>query len=132
MERRLALASRRSYSHGSHVTSLPVPGTYANIHSSLLGFKDGLETDTNGYIYAANLEDNSVSYFDPAEGKFYTLVRDPRFSWVDTFSVGFDGYLYFTDNQLWRRPVHWFGNDRRVKPYALFRVKLPNNGTKVV
>lgn len=96
------------------------------------GFKDGMETDTNGYIYAGNNEDNSISYFDPSTGQLRTLVRDPRFAWADALFVGFDGYLYFTQNQLWRRPVHWFGEERREVPYSVFRVPLPNNGTKVV
>lgn len=97
-----------------------------------VGFKDGMETDSNGMIYAGNIEDNSISYFDPSTNVLHTLVRDPRFSWTDTMSVGFDGYLYFTENQLWRRPQHWYGDDRRVKPWSLWRIKLPNEGTKVV
>lgn len=95
------------------------------------GVSDGMETDTNGMIYRGNQEDNSLSYFNPNNNQLYTLVRDPRFSWTDTLSVGFDGYLYFTENQLWLRPQSWYGVDRRVKPWSLWRVKLPNGGTKV-
>ncbi|EGP88944.1 uncharacterized protein MYCGRDRAFT_108740 [Zymoseptoria tritici IPO323] len=95
------------------------------------GLKDGMDTDTNGMIYAGNIEDNAVAYFDPATGLLNTLVRDPRFVWTDCVYSGFDGYLYFTQNQLWRRPQHWFGEERRVMPYALFRVPLPNGGTKI-
>ena len=47
-------------------------------------------------------------------------------------SVASDGFLYFTENQLWRTPSFYPGTDRRVRPFALFRVKLPGNGTKVV
>ena len=47
-------------------------------------------------------------------------------------SVGTDGYLYFTDNQLAFSPQVYPGTDTRVRPFALFRVPLPNNGTKVV
>ena len=46
-------------------------------------------------------------------------------------AVATDGYLYFTENQLWRTPSHFSGTERRVKPYALFRAKLPGNGTRV-
>ena len=46
-------------------------------------------------------------------------------------AVAADGYLYFTENQLWRTPSHFPGTERRVKPYALVRAKLPGNGTKV-
>lgn len=68
----------------------------AIVYHGETGYKDGLETDTNGFIYAGNQEDNSISYFDPATGKVQIYVRDPRFTWADTFSVGFDGYLYVT------------------------------------
>jgi sugar lactone lactonase YvrE len=95
------------------------------------GLSDGLETDSNNYIYGGNMEDNSIIRFNPKTGLVQPFVRDPRLSWTDTLSVAADGYLYFTENQLWRAPIYWGGVDRRVKPYAMFRVKLPNNGTKV-
>ena len=60
------------------------------------------------------------------------FARDPRIGWTDTLSVGFDGYMYFTEHQLWRVPMFYPGVDRRVKPYVLYRAKLPGNGTKVV
>lgn len=95
------------------------------------GFKDGMETDTNNMIYAGNIEDNSVSSYNPTTGILSTFVRDPRFSWTDTLSVGADGYLYFTENQLWLSSAYQGGVDKRQKPYAVFRVKLPNGGTKI-
>ena len=95
------------------------------------GVSDGLETDSNGLIYAGNLESNSVEIFDPANGTISILSRDPRFGWIDAFSVATDGYIYFTVNQLWRTPAYFPGTDRRVKPYVLFRVKMPGNATKV-
>jgi hypothetical protein len=45
-------------------------------------------------------------------------------------STGTDGYLYFTNNQLVFSPLVWPGTDRRQRPFSLFRVKLPGNGTK--
>ena len=53
------------------------------------GVSDGLETDTNGYIYAGNLEHEAISFFNPANGSATNFVRDPRINWVDTskFSV---------------------------------------------
>jgi len=45
-------------------------------------------------------------------------------------SVGTDGYLYFTVNQLSFGAGFVFGAQQ--KPYAVFRAKLPNNGTKVL
>lgn len=69
--------------------------------------------------------------FNIANGTVNVLARDPRLVWVDTFAVATDGYIYFTKNQLWRTRMFYPGTDRRVKPYVLFRAKLPGNGTKV-
>ena len=95
------------------------------------GLSDGLESDTNNNIYVGNMEDNSIAIFHPDTGIVSTFVRDPRFSWTDTMSVGADGYLYFTENQLWLGAAYHGGIDERVKPYVLFRAKLPGNGTKI-
>lgn len=95
------------------------------------GVSDGLETDSNGLIYAGNLEDNSVEIFNPANGTISVLSRDSRYGWIDTLAVATDGYIYFTVNQLFRSPAFYPGTDRRVKPYVLFRAKMPGNATKV-
>lgn len=95
------------------------------------GLTDGMESDSNGIVYAGNIEDNSIAAFDQSTGTISTFVRDPRFSWTDTMSIGADGYLYFTENQLWRGPGYNGGVERRVKPYVLFKKPLPNGGTKI-
>jgi sugar lactone lactonase YvrE len=96
------------------------------------GASDGFETDTNGFIYMGNAEQEAVIFWNPANATVSTFVRDPRINWIDTLSVGTDGYLYFTVNQLNFSPQSWPGTDRRVHPYVLFRAKLPNGGKKVV
>lgn len=96
------------------------------------GISDGLETDSNGLIYGGNVEAESIAVFSPQNGTFSTFVRDPRIGWTDTLSVGTDGYLYFTENQLWRSKSFYPGTDRRERPYKLFRVKLPDGGRKVL
>lgn len=95
------------------------------------GISDGLETDSNGLIYTGNFEDNAVNVFDPANGTVQIFARDPTIGWTDTFAVATDGYVYFTENQLWRTKSYYPGTDRRVKPYVLYRAKCPGNGTKV-
>ncbi|KAF2842250.1 MRJP-domain-containing protein [Patellaria atrata CBS 101060] len=95
------------------------------------GVSDGLETDTNGYIYAGNVEQNAVVFFNPANGTTTLFVRDPRTNWVDMFSVATDRYIYFTVNQLHMSKSYYPGTDRRVKPCAAFRALLPDGGTKV-
>lgn len=89
-----------------------------------LGFaSDGLEADAAGHIYLTNYEDNGVVRMAP-DGELETIVHDPRALWPDTLSVGPDGYLYFTANQLHRQPNFHGGEDRREKPYVLFRVEI--------
>ncbi|KAF2997655.1 hypothetical protein E8E13_005514 [Curvularia kusanoi] len=95
------------------------------------GVSDGFETDTNGFIYQGNMEQNQLNFYNPANGTISTVVRDPRISWIDTLSVASDGYLYFTDNQLVFSKSFYPGTDRRVRPFALWKVKLPGNGTRV-
>ena len=75
------------------------------------------------------MEQNAVSFFNPANGTDQIFVRDPRINWVDTMSTTTSGYLYFTCNQLVFGPGEYPGTDRRKKPFALFRVPLPNNAT---
>ena len=95
------------------------------------GVTDGMETDTNGFIYHGNMEQDAVSFYNPANGTDTLFVRDPRINWVDTFSTGFDGYLYFTNNQLFLSSAFYPGTDRRQRPFSLLRVPLPLGGTKV-
>jgi len=87
------------------------------------GASDGLESDDRGRIYATNYEQNTVLRRSP-NGRFETLVHDPRVLWPDTLSVARDGHLYFTANQLHRQARYHEGKDLRQKPYVLFRVKI--------
>ncbi|KAH9872063.1 hypothetical protein J1614_006324 [Plenodomus biglobosus] len=48
------------------------------------GVSDGFETDTNGFVYAGNMEQNGIGFYNPANASMSVWVRDPRISWVDT------------------------------------------------
>lgn len=87
------------------------------------GASDGLITDENGVIYAGDYEHNGIRAIMP-DGSMKTVVYDPRVLWPDTLSIGPDGYLYFTANQLHRQPAYNNGRDGRVKPYSLFRIDI--------
>lgn len=87
------------------------------------GASDGLEADAAGAIYAGDYEHNSIRKRLP-DGQWQTLVHDPRLLWPDTLSIGPDGYLYFTANQLHRQAAFRFGQDQRQKPYSLMRLKI--------
>lgn len=87
------------------------------------GASDGMEADANGAIYAGDYEHNSIRKRLP-DGRWETLVHDPRLLWPDTLSIGPEGYLYFIANQLHRQAVFRSGQDQRVKPYSLMRLKI--------
>lgn len=48
------------------------------------GFSDGYETDTNGFIYVGNFEQNGIALYNPANATVMSFVRDTRINWVDT------------------------------------------------
>ncbi|KAI9836797.1 MAG: hypothetical protein M1819_000962 [Sarea resinae] len=116
------------------------PGSELRAQSAVVsrgqkGCSDGLETDSNDAIYGGDLEQNAVNIFFPSNDTTEVFVRDPRIGWTDTMSIATiagKGWLYFTENQLWRSPMYAPGTDRRVKPYVLFRAPLPAGGTKVL
>jgi len=87
------------------------------------GASDGLEADASGAVYAGDYEHDSIRRRDP-DGTWVTIAHDPRILWPDTLSVGNDGYLYFTANQLHRQALFNHGHDLRKKPYTLFRTKI--------
>ena len=87
------------------------------------GASDGLEADAEGAVYATDYEHNGIRKRLP-DGTWQTIVHDPRVLWPDTLSIGPDGYLYFTANQLHRSPGFNDGQDLRNKPYSLLRVKI--------
>lgn len=87
------------------------------------GASDGLEADADGAVYAGDYEHNAIRKRLP-DGRWQTLVEDSRVLWPDTLSIGPDGYLYFTATQLHRSAGFNDGQDKRVKPYSLMRVKI--------
>jgi sugar lactone lactonase YvrE len=86
------------------------------------GASDGLEADDRGRVYGGDYEHNSIRRL--ADGTWTTIVEGPEILWPDTLSIGTDGYLYFTANQLHRQAGFNGGTDQRRKPYHLLRVKI--------
>lgn len=121
------LASRRLYSVSVDALADPA-ATEEEVARTVddhgeKGASDGLESDAEGRVYATNYEHNAVLRRAP-DGRFETLVHDPRALWPDTLSVARGGYLYFTANQLHRQAQFHGGQDLRRPPYPLFRVSV--------
>ena len=88
------------------------------------GASDGLEADADGAIYAGDYEHNGIRRRLP-DGRWETLAPTiSRILWPDSLSIGPDGYLYFTANQLHRQADYNGGRDLRKKPYSLIRVRI--------
>ncbi|KAH9922544.1 major royal jelly protein-domain-containing protein [Amylocystis lapponica] len=64
---------------------------------------NGMEADTDGFIYMCAPEHNSVNRYDPTTGLVQPYVRDPVIQWPDTLSTvtlkSGGNYVYFTSNQ---------------------------------
>jgi len=86
------------------------------------GASDGLESDDRGRVYGGDYEHHSIRMLE--KGKWSTIAQSREIEWPDTLSVAHDGYLYFTANQLDRQAGFHNGDDLRVKPYKLFRIKI--------
>ena len=128
------LASRRLYSVDTD-TLIDDNASEEQVEASVRdeGMKpasDGLESDTQGRIYATAYELNSIVR-RMTDGKYETLMHDPRALWPDTLSLADDGYLYFIANQLHRQKEYTGGADQRKKPYALFRVKTDGQAVRL-
>jgi len=95
------------------------------------GTNNSFEGDSNGLIYIAAPESNSINVYDPSTLQVSVFVRDPRIIWPDSLCIADDGYLYFTVNQDMYQPIWNNGTDLRVLPGALLRVQLPNGGSKI-
>ncbi len=87
------------------------------------GMSDGLDSDAEGRVYMGDLEGDSIRRRN-TDGSYEPLAHDPRILWADTLSIGSDGYLYFTANQLHRQAGFHEGKDLRDKQYVIFRLKI--------
>lgn len=87
------------------------------------GASDGLESDTEGNLYATAYEHGAVLRRDPA-GEWTTVLQAGELVWPDTLAIAGDGYLYVSVNQLPRTPLFNRGADDRIPPYRIVRVDI--------
>jgi sugar lactone lactonase YvrE len=129
------ISSRRLYSVSTDALLDPAMGD-AQVAATVIDhgrtvITDGMESDAQGRLYLTDVENNAVRRLTPSRraggdrsARGEVLVSDPRLLWPDTLSLGADGYLYVTSNQLHRQPQFNNGRDLRQKPYSLFRIPV--------
>jgi sugar lactone lactonase YvrE len=83
---------------------------------------DGLESDAADRLYLTDYENSAIHVRNP-DGTYATLAQGALLRWPDSLSMGSDGYLYVTANQLDLQPRFHNGQDLRRQPYHLFRIK---------
>ncbi|KAI9292696.1 major royal jelly protein, partial [Neoconidiobolus thromboides FSU 785] len=83
----------------------------------------GLISDKDGNIYLTNLEQNSITKYNPQTKELSLIVRRPDLLWPDTLSIH-NNTLFITSNQMNRRALFNNGVDARRAPYFLFSIPL--------
>jgi sugar lactone lactonase YvrE len=121
------LSSRRLYSVGTDVLRdqrLSEAEVAARVidHGDK-GASDGLESDTDGAIYATAYEHSAVLKL-AGDGTWSTVLHAPAVLWPDTLCLAADGHLYVSVNQLPRTPLFNRGVDDRIPPYQIVRVPV--------
>ena len=91
------------------------------------GAADGLQSDAEGNLYFTDYEHHSI--IKRLNGKDTVVAVLPTKYWPDTLSISDDGYLYIMANELQRQKTYNLGQDKREKPYILYRIKI--NATPV-
>ncbi len=76
---------------------------------------DGLEFDTQGNLYLTSLEANAIKVLRP-DGRIELVARSTDFQWPDTFAIGPDGHLVFSNAQFHLMPDFNRGEDKRTPP----------------
>lgn len=82
---------------------------------------DGSTVDTAGNVYIAAMTDNAIGVTKP-DGSYEVLFQsDTELPWPDGFSMGSDGFVYATVNELHRSPVLNGGEDASLGTYRILR-----------
>ena len=81
---------------------------------------DGMEMDSKGRLYLTDLENDAVVSWTPEEG-VRPVVSDPQLAWPDSLAVDPQGRVYVTASQIHRMPGFNDGEDRRQRPFQVFR-----------
>lgn len=82
---------------------------------------DGSTVDAAGNVYITAMTDNAIGVTKP-DGSYEVLFQsDEDLPWPDGFSIGVDGFVYATINELHRSPVLNDGEDASIGTYRIVR-----------
>ena len=87
---------------------------------------DGMIFDKNGNLYQGDYPNYQMVQLTPALQK-EVIVADERLIWPDSYSISPDGYLYISCSQINKQPDYNEGENKRTTPYAIYRMKLPED-----
>ncbi|KAI0173222.1 major royal jelly protein-domain-containing protein [Hypoxylon sp. FL1284] len=94
------------------------------------GNANGFSGDSLGNVYMLMPEYNAIFMYNSTTSLTIPYIRDPRMIWPDSANMGWDGYIYFTINQLPYQPGWNDGVDGRQYPGLILRAKLPDGASK--
>lgn len=84
---------------------------------------DGAATDAVGNHYFTNLNDKGIDVLRPT-GVLEPLIRDARLDWCDNVSIGPDGSIHISVNQLHKTPAFTGGSDEGTPPYFIYKARI--------
>ena len=84
---------------------------------------DGLEFDARGNLYLTSLEWGAIKVLRP-DGRIEAFARSADFLWPDSITISRHGHLLFSASQFHLMPGFNDGEDKRMPPYKVFRLKL--------
>ena len=83
---------------------------------------DGISIDRDNNLYLGDLAANAIGVIK-RDRSYQLLITDEKLAWIDSFSFGADGYLYFNCDQLNLSAPLNAGEDTSSAPYYIFRLK---------
>jgi sugar lactone lactonase YvrE len=85
---------------------------------------DGMIFDKHSNLYLGDYQNYKmvkIAYGHKEED----VVADERLIWPDSYAISEDAYLYISCSQINKQPDYNEGENKRITPYAIYRMKLP-------
>lgn len=88
---------------------------------------DGIAIDRHYNIYLGDLAANALGVIT-SDRSYQIFIADEKLSWIDSLTLGADGYLYLNCDQLQRSAPLNAGEDTSTPPYYMFRLPPLDSG----